>query len=153
MDSPSQSKIHIVAHSLGGIIGRCVMDRLNNQRLHRLVMLAPPNRGTPVARRSARLLGRLYPVLHDLSDHSESYVSRLSENPKIEIGIIAARGDRVVRLPDTYLQHQTDHIIVPGIHTDLPLRRPAIEQTLAFLRNGTFARESESVDADADAEA
>ncbi|MEM9368471.1 MAG: hypothetical protein AAGD07_20955 [Planctomycetota bacterium] len=53
----------------------------------------------------------------------------------------AAKGDRVVRLPNTYLKYQADHITVPGIHTDLPLRRSAIDQTVTFLRTGAFAHD------------
>ena len=101
-------------------------------------MLGPPNSGSHVARRLANTLGRICPPLRELSDDAESYVSRLEEPAEVELGVIAAESDRVVKLPSTFLQSQSDHIVLPGQHGTLPWRRDTCQQVAHFLRHGHF---------------
>ncbi|MGJ8676637.1 MAG: esterase/lipase family protein [Akkermansiaceae bacterium] len=44
----SAGKIHLVTHSLGGIIAREIVQNIPEERVGRLVMLAPPNQGSEI---------------------------------------------------------------------------------------------------------
>src|SRR6266576_6949291 len=46
-------RIHLIGHSMGGIIGRLALAAYLPLRMGRFIMLAPPNRGSHVARRLA----------------------------------------------------------------------------------------------------
>ena len=45
----AESNINIVAHSMGSIVTRSALQRINN-KVNRVVLLAPPNSGSHVAR-------------------------------------------------------------------------------------------------------
>jgi pimeloyl-ACP methyl ester carboxylesterase len=136
--SQTLDRVHIVTHSMGGIIARRALSIDRPASLGRFVMLGPPNSGSHVARRLANTLGRICPPLRELSDDAESYVNRLGEPNDVDLGIIAAEFDRVVKLPSTFLKNQSDHIVLPGHHGVLPWRRDTSEQVVYFLRNGQF---------------
>src|SRR5262249_48898603 len=57
------SGIHFVTHSLGGIVVRHVLDQSRLTGVPRVVMLAPPNAGSHVARIGSIFLRRVCPVL------------------------------------------------------------------------------------------
>lgn len=133
-------RLHIVAHSMGGIVARRVIADRRPVNLERMVMLGPPNSGSHVARRLAGPLGRVCRPLRELSDAPNSYVRRLEEPRDIEIGIIAAALDRVVKLDSTSLACQSDHIVLPGHHGMLPWRRDTANQVIHFLQSGRFDR-------------
>src|SRR5207237_6935800 len=86
---PSVSKIHLVTHSLGGILARTVLAARRPSKIGRVVMLAPPNRGSRLARLASRALGRYLLPLPALSDAEDSFVNRLGPTPGVEVGIIA----------------------------------------------------------------
>ena len=131
-------RLHMVTHSMGGIIARRALSLDQPANFGRVVMLGPPNSGSHAARKLATILGRVCPPLRELSDSSGSYVNRLHEPTGIELGIIAAESDRVVKLPSTFLKCQRDHIVLPGHHGALPWRRDTSQQVIHFLRHGRF---------------
>ena len=120
-------EINIVSHSLGSIVTRRAHDEHSFAKLRRMIMIAPPNQGSPVARRFAPWLGRICPPLHQLSDDSESFVNRLDEPRDVSIGIIAAKWDHLVPLENTKLANQTDHLVMSGMHTGLLFRQALIQ--------------------------
>jgi pimeloyl-ACP methyl ester carboxylesterase len=131
-------RIHFVTHSLGGIVVRQLMSQTALTAICRIVMVAPPNSGTPVARFAALALRRLCPVLREISDQKASLVNLLSPPPGVEIGIIAGSGDWVVQQSSTHLSNERDHIVLRGGHLRLPLLRSCVEQVEYFLRHGAF---------------
>lgn len=133
-------KIHFVTHSLGGIVVRQTLRELDAPVVGRVVMLGPPNNGSDVARAGSLVLGRVCPVLQELSTKPGSFVNRLDAPAGIEIGVIAASNDWVVRQRYTHLQTQRDHIVIRGDHLRLPLLRDAALQALHFLNTGSFHR-------------
>ena len=95
-EEDAHDQIHLVTHSMGGIIGRIALAEYMPLRFGRFVMIAPPNRGSHVAARLAPYLGRICPPLVQLTDGSESFVCSLPPPTVAELGIIAAEGDFLV---------------------------------------------------------
>lgn len=156
-DAPAGTRIHLVTHSMGGILVRQYLhDHGAPASLGRVVMLAPPNAGSELVDR----LGNwsLYRALNgpagaQLGTDDASVPRTLGPLPTVvEVGVIA--GDRSlnplfsawltgpddgkVTVASTHLAGETDHITMPHSHTWLMWRRPVLDQVKAFLRTGRF---------------
>jgi hypothetical protein len=104
----------------------------------RVVMLAPPNRGSRKARRLAPVFGRWVKPLADLSNSADSAVNQMGVPAGVEIGIIAGAKDGKVRVEDTHLPGEADHLVVSGFHTFL-MDSPEVQNaTVRFLRTAQF---------------
>ena len=139
------SKVHVVAHSMGAIITRTALTGVNVQKISRVVMLGPPNRGSPVAAKLSRVFGFICPSLLQLSDQSDSFVNGLSQLLPCEVGIIAASRDRVVPIDNTHLHGQTDHVVVKSGHNGLLFRQVVHDHVDHFLRHACFVSQSPSL--------
>jgi pimeloyl-ACP methyl ester carboxylesterase len=135
-----QAPVHFVTHSLGGVVVRAALGRESLPGVGRVVMLAPPNRGSPLADCVAPYLGWLLKPLPDLTTHEASAARTLPVPRGVEIGIVAAASDGKVRLEDTHLPGETAHLVVRGGHALLIYRRAVQEQIISFLREGRFAQ-------------
>ena len=135
---PGVSRIHIVGHSLGGIVARYALTVEVPEKIGRVVMLAPPNRGSAAARRLAPLLGKIIRPLEQLSDDPASDVNQLAVPARIEFGVIAAAADGIIRPEDTHLPGEADHLVVPGSHTFIMNRDDVCDAVFAFLKGGRF---------------
>ena len=141
MSLSKERRIHIVAHSMGAIVARTALSTgrpLTN--LGRVVLLAPPNHGTPVARYAAKIVGRVCQGIADLSDHDGSFVSRLPSPNSVDIGIIAARFDVLVPVANTHLDGERHHVVLNATHNSLLFSRAAANHILAFIATGRFER-------------
>ena len=149
-------RLHFVTHSLGGILVRAYLARHETPNLGRVVMLAPPNRGSEIVDvlgSSAPFRWTLGPTAGQLGTDSESLPNRLPP-PDFEVGIIAGtrsinplgaflvpgEDDGTVSVASTKLDGMTDFITLPVSHTFIMYSDDAAEQTLAFLRTGRFRR-------------
>ncbi len=143
---PEVGRIHVVTHSLGGIVTRHALTCGVPRKMGRVVMLAPPNKGSQVAKRLTPVLGKWVKTLPQLSSADDSTVNKLAAVQGIEIGVIAAEKDGKVRVEDTHLPGETDHLIVGGRHTFIMNRKDVRHQVGVFLRTGRFehAPDSES---------
>ena len=137
-DDPAVERIHLITHSMGGIVARLALASRIPAKMGRMVMLAPPNSGSHVARSLAPVLGRLCPPLVQLSDEVRSFVAMLPPPEKVDIGIIAARNDFLVAEPRTHLPTEKEHIVLPGLHSSLIWRKETAEQVAEFLQSGKF---------------
>ncbi len=135
---PAIARIHIAAHSLGGILVRYALSQTLPEKMGRVVMLAPPNCGSRLAKSLARLFGWLVKPLRELSNAPSSVVNQLPAPVGIDIGVIAAERDFKVRVEDTHLSGEKDHLVVPGSHTFIMNRREVLEAIGLFLRTGQF---------------
>jgi pimeloyl-ACP methyl ester carboxylesterase len=158
-------EINFVAHSLGSLVVRYYLAEQENAlahhspapRIHRIVMLGPPNSGTALAElfRDNKLFGLLAGKSgKQLAADWQNLQSHLA-TPRCEFGVIAGgRGnqkgnnvllegddDLVVRVAETRLAGARDFAVVPVIHTFL-LSSPQVHQyTLRFLQHGYFVSE------------
>lgn len=133
-------RVHVVTHSMGGIITRLALGEFAPGHLGRVVMVAPPNRGSHIASRLAPWLGRICPPIVQLADKTDSFVCKLPPPQVPELGVIAAASDFLVLEPSTRLGCETDHITLPGLHSSLLWRRETAEQVRHFLEHGRFQR-------------
>ena len=136
------SEFHLVTHSMGGIIARTVFARRSLKNLGRVVMLAPPHRGSDVARMLTPYLGWLAPSLEQLADTPGSFVNRLPNSLRqnnIEFGIVEAKRDRVVPTGHTRLDGYQDISQVDGHHGVLTWYPQTIRLVESFLNSGSFS--------------
>lgn len=148
--------LHIVTHSLGGLVARSLILAHRPARLGRVVMLAPPHAGSEIADLLYRL--RLSGLILDaIGAHLRT--ARLAEDERMlgkvdfDLGVIA--GSRpldpifprlIVQLPNdgkvavtaTRIAGMADDIILPVSHTLMVYDRRVVAQTMAFLETGGF---------------
>jgi pimeloyl-ACP methyl ester carboxylesterase len=147
-------RIHFVTHSLGGVLLRAVLRDTPLPNLGRVVMLAPPNRGSELAdvvSRSATLRAALGPTAAALGTGPESLPNQLPA-AEFEVGVIAgtrtvnplgswlipAADDGTVSVASTQLEGMADFVMLPVTHTFILRSREAARQTLEFLALGRF---------------
>ena len=159
MQIADASTVHFVTHSMGGIILRHYLQDNALPNLGRVVMLAPPSRGSEVTDKLGNIF--LYkwlngPAGNQLGTGTNSLPLRL-EPPGFELGIIA--GDRSINpilsmlipgpddgkvalarvKPSTY----TDYLQLHVTHACMMWNREVILQTRYFLAHGTFKDEGD----------
>ena len=147
--------IHLIGHSMGGLLARTYLAKYRPQRLGRVVMLGTPNGGSEIADSLKNF--RPYrawfgPSGQQLGTQRDDATHALLPAVDYPVGIIA--GDRSVdplsaiflprphdgrvSVANTKLDGMADHIVVSTAHPFLPGNAVAIAQTLAFLRDGRF---------------
>ncbi len=146
--------IHFVSHSMGGIMIRSYLKNHQLPQLGKVVMLAPPNRGSEVVSRLKNW--RLFqwingPAGGELSTNEDSTPNTLGR-ADFPLGVIAGNrsinwinslmikgsDDGKVSIERTKIQGMTDHIVIKTAHPFIMNNKDAGKQTLAFLRNGSF---------------
>ena len=135
--------LHIVAHSMGGIVARTALLDADLRKFGRLVMLGSPNDGSPAARR----LGYVLPfakTLRQVSDAPTSFVRTLPHPTDVEVGVVAASYDFVIPEESSHLATETDHVQIFSGHNGLLIRPTAAKKVISFLKNGRFESADES---------
>jgi len=135
---PRIDTIHLVAHSMGCIIGRAALARYRPAKIGRFVMLAPPNRGSFVATAAARTFGKILKPVVELSTADDSLVNSLPMPQGIDIGVIAAKHDALVAEESTRPDAPHAHVTLPTWHTGLLFSRETAELVAGFLATGEF---------------
>lgn len=136
---PRIERLHLVTHSMGGIIARAALDRFRPRKLGRFVMLAPPNRGSFVATAAANTVGRVLRPVAELSTSETSLVNSLPMPEGVDIGVIAAEHDALVAADSTHPVGPHCHVTLPTWHTGLLFRPETAQLTATFLASGRFA--------------
>ena len=135
-----EPRVHIVAHSMGTIITRAALKRGTLANLGRVVLLAPPNQGSPFARFLATFLGWISKPAVDLSSRDGSYVKQLDQSMPVDCGVIAARFDLLVPIASTHFAGETAHAVVNHEHLSLLYSKSVCRMVASFLREGNFGR-------------
>jgi pimeloyl-ACP methyl ester carboxylesterase len=148
-------KLHFFGHSMGGLLARVYVAMHRPAQLGCVVMLGTPNGGSEVADllQGLALYRKFYgPAGQQLTTHLDGVLRSL---PALDyaVGIIAGNGsidpissilivprpnDGRVSVESSRLAGMTDHITVKASHNGLLRHRVAIDQTIAFLREGRF---------------
>jgi pimeloyl-ACP methyl ester carboxylesterase len=151
-------RVHVITHSLGGLLVRALLTKQRPDNLGRVVMLAPPNGGSEWADllERSRLAGAILgPNSQYLVTTRSAALDQHLGSIDYEVGIIA--GDRpidriiapfLMRTPHdgkvsvaaTKVVGMTDHLILPVAHPLMPFHPRVARQAISFLKNGTFDR-------------
>jgi pimeloyl-ACP methyl ester carboxylesterase len=134
--------LHLVTHSMGGIVARTALTHGKATKLRRMVMLCPPNRGSQWATMFGPFLKPVCQTVDQLATRPDSYVNTLPCPEDLEVGIIAAAYDPLVTIDSTFLGMERDHLVWPYItHTGVLFRNKIAEQITHFLSHGEFHRD------------
>jgi alpha-beta hydrolase superfamily lysophospholipase len=148
-------RVHFVTHSLGGIIVRQFLATNTLPNLGRVVMLAPPNRGSEVADvlQRSKLVSRCVVPARELGT-SDTSVPRNLPPATFPVGVIAGSrshiplfsrwmnhvpNDGVVAVERTKLDGMSDFVVLNRTHTMLPWSPDALAQVFRFLEEGRFS--------------
>lgn len=145
-------RIHIVGHSLGGLLALALLQREPvDPRLGRVVLLGSPVAGCSAARSFATypggewLLGETTPLwerlpMPDIPAGRE--VGAIAGTSRFGLAslLVGIEGehDGVVRVEETRLQGLADHRVLPVSHTGMLLSAEVAAQCIAFLCQGRF---------------
>ncbi|WP_424627229.1 lipase family alpha/beta hydrolase [Bradyrhizobium sp. SYSU BS000235] len=147
---------HFVCHSMGGLLARAYLTTHPPKRLGRVVMLGTPNGGSEIADHLKNFVGyRMFfgPAGQQLVTIRDEATEALLRPTAYPVGIIAGNrsidpisssfflagpNDGRVTIAGTKIEGMSDHIVVNASHPWLIRHLPAIEQTIAFLRQGHF---------------
>ena len=150
----SNSKIHFVTHSLGGILVRAILQTEDLPNGSRIVMLCPPNHGSEIVDKYKnkwwfkRLNG---PAGQVLGTDKQSLPNQL-KSIKYDVGIITGTksyepwfsrlmmggDDGKVSTNSAKLDEMKDFLLVPLGHTFIMQNSVVINQITYFLREAVF---------------
>lgn len=146
--------VHLVAHSLGGIVVLDYLQRARrDERIGRVVLLGAPVGGSQAARAFADWPGG------DLMLGRSIDIWRSGHRPQLDAAISVAAiagsspfglgsmfmdvpdpSDGVVTVQETRLPGLADHLVLPVSHSGMLISQEVARQTAAFLRHGRFER-------------
>nr|WP_246623323.1 alpha/beta hydrolase [Sphingomonas colocasiae] len=127
--------LHMVTHSLGGLVARALFKAHRPARAGRVVMLGAsgPHLRTGRAAAEEAVLG---PVDFDLG----VIAGDRPIDPVFPRLLVPRPNDGKVSVSATRVAGMRDHIVLPVSHTLMVYDRRVRAQALAFLRNGRFSR-------------
>jgi len=156
-----EEPIHLVGHSLGGLVIRDFIQRYPSWQIDRCVTLGTPHSGSISADYVKKLLSPF--IGHAYQGGLDGTVAPLPDD--ICLGVIAGSSpyglgqfflrhhnrrnnlpenerdhDGSVYIYETRLANANDHIVLPVNHTAMLVNPQVAEQTLYFLQHGQFKR-------------
>ena len=157
-------KVHLVTHSLGGIVVRCMLKDRAAPNLGKIVMIAPPNQGSAIAR--TMLKGPLSWVAGSPGEElkSKEYLDQLCVVPKTDTLIIAGTRsfdlanassyvggailekphDGTVSVSETRLEGLPEPVSVNASHRALPANPKVVTLVLQFLQDSAGRKNERS---------
>lgn len=142
-------KINFVTHSMGGILVRYLFKNYKINNPGRVVMLAPPNKGSELANRFYKIHG---PACAQIMRDKRSFVNKLGDI-NFECGIIAGgknyyfflekyfrgkKNDGIVSVNSAEVKGQKSFIELDKGHTLIMYSNEAIKKIEHFMKKGKF---------------
>lgn len=151
-------KVNFVTHSMGGILVRQFLSNHHIERLNKVVMLGPPNKGTEVVDKLSNL-----PGFHFVNGEAglqlgtgEMSVPKKLGKVNFDLGVIAGTqsinlllsslipdtDDGKVSVENTKVEGMNDHIEMPTTHVFMMRNEAVIKQIIHYLEYGYFQHNS-----------
>lgn len=145
--------IHLVAHSLGGLIALIMLGRPRDKRVRRVVLMGTPYAGC----HCGTYMVNMPPLSPLLGRSMKDWLNLPQPMPSesVDIGVIAGThswglgrvipglprpNDGVVSVAETRVPGAKDTIALPVSHSGMLLSRLCAAQVVSFLRTGSFIR-------------
>lgn len=148
-----QQQIHLVGHSMGGLIIRSYLAKNSFPNIGRCVLIAPPNRGSKLADLAHKIFPPVSKIFKPLSDlkTNGTQIPKPVSIPCPEIGVIAGNksnlllgillsneNDGRVEVDSTKLEGMKDFIVKRYGHKEIHHKYDIAILIDNFLRNGSF---------------
>jgi pimeloyl-ACP methyl ester carboxylesterase len=145
-----QPVVHLVGHSLGGLVILRYLRNYGEQRIGRIVLMGTPVRGCMAGLRIGNMTaaGRLLGASREIwRGRPEAY------RPQCELGVLAGSrpwglgallmrlpgtNDGVVRLEETDVAGMRDRIVLPVGHSGMLVSARVAREVACFLERGAF---------------
>ena len=155
IDAP---EVHLVGHSLGGVLALRMLSLNPESKPGRVVCLGSPLSGSRAAEVLHRtdwgsvILGKTIAdgVIHKAANEwagkvvNDRDVGSIAGTTPVGIGRLVANfkeaNDGTVAVAETELAGLKDHICLPNSHSTLVLSRDVADHVASFLRSGAFIR-------------
>ncbi len=146
--------VHLVGHSLGGLLIRAYLQENSIENLGRVVLIGTPNQGSELVDRFRNKwwMFVLGPTAKSLGTDSESFPSSLLA-PYYPVGVIAGqtthdknehllpgKDDGLISVESTKLEGMDDFIVLESGHSMMRNDKGVAEQAITFIKNGRFSR-------------
>ena len=144
--------LHIVAHSMGGVVAAQALHNRPDARVRRVVMVGSPYQDSLAARRLMRCLPGRFLLGRSMAQWLQQ-PERPAFPPQVEVGVIAGScgiglgrllaplprpHDGVVAEQETRITQAHDHVLLPVTHVGMLYARSVSAATEHFLRHGCF---------------
>ena len=150
-------QVHFVTHSLGGILVRHIQTHRPIGNIGRTVMLSPPNHGSEVVDKLRCLKAYQWingPVGQELGTGPDGVAAMLKPVTN-EVGVltgsrsinwinslmIPGKDDGKVSVASAEVEGMKDYKVMPASHPFIMKKKAAINEVIAFLKNGEFTKE------------
>jgi pimeloyl-ACP methyl ester carboxylesterase len=148
---PGRGRIHLVGHSMGGILILHTLARHRLERLGRVVLVGTPFQGSAVAHRLQAYPAGRWLLGRSIGQWSPTGASELPTG--VQLGTIAGTTplgmgrlvcrltqphDGTVTLAETRVPFATDSLVLSVTHTQMLISSGVTSQIVRFLRTGAF---------------
>lgn len=146
--------VHVVAHSMGGLVTRSFLHRHRPKTLGRVVMLGTPNHGSEVADLLAGNAAYRWfygpagqelitsrvpsPGIGDVCDYELGIIADTRTIDPLSSMIIRRPNDGKVSVESTKVAGMKQHLVLPVSHTFMPQSPKVKAAVIRFLQTGSF---------------
>ena len=152
--STGNGKVHLVGHSLGGLVALTMLAQYRDPRIGRVVLMGAPCMGSHCASVMLRTPSLAAIVGRSLKEWLALPRPQFPE--PVEIGVLSGSrslglgrlipglprpNDGAVAVVETRLPEASDFITLPVSHSEMLVSRVCADQVAAFLGSGSFVHE------------
>lgn len=152
------SKVHFVAHSMGGLVTRRYLANYPVKNLGRVIFIASPNQGSEIVQKLSTIswiskilgpgcleLAKGSPMLATLAKpHYEFGIisADVSINPITSLFFLPGPDDGTITVESSLLDNMNDHIVISSTHTLVLQHDLTHRQIKHFLEYGKFKKKN-----------